>query len=290
VKPFSSITTKTGNQLAKREVDIVDDSHRGIQLTLWGDRAEQFSGERNQVLAIKAAKISEYGGQKNLSALQSSVIELNPDNERAIGLRTWIDTTDQASLRSMLPTGSAGGGASRSYPDHTLAEVSGMNIYGKAEYMSVRATIMAIKTDKTVFYKSCPGNNCMRRVSGEDGSYTCDRCNKTYDRCNMRYVVSLSIADDTGSQWVSAFNDAAATIFNVEANDMSYRRETDPARFDATVEAARYNTFNFRASISQEEWEGQSRLRMKLLSAHAVDYVAESRKLVAKIRALQGVQ
>lgn len=287
VKPYSSITTKAGNQLAKRELDIVDDSHRGIPITLWGDRAENFAGEKHQILAIKAAKVGEYAGQKSLSVLQSSVIELNPDNERAINLRGWIESQDPNSLQSLVPTGSSGTG--RSYPEHTLAEISNMNVYGKPEYVSVLATVMTVKTDKPIFYQSCPGPNCMKRVTPTgDGHFSCERCNKTYDRCDWRYILNLAIADHSGSQWVSAFNDSAKTILDSDANDLAIRKEQEPARFEAVVERGRYTAYNFRVSLATEDYEGQSRLRVKLLTAAPLDYTVESKKLIAKIKSLQG--
>lgn len=291
VKAFSTITTKAGTPLAKREVDIADDSNRGIQITLWGERAEHFSGDRNGILALKGAKVAEYGGNKSLSALQSTNVELNPDNDRAIQLRSWIDHQDPNALQHLMPTSDRGeGGAGRAYNERYLQETSSTAVVvGKAEYVTVKGTVMNIKTDKTLFYQSCSGNNCMRKVTGDDVSgYHCDKCNKTYDRCDMRYVLNLSISDHTANQWVSAFNDAAKVIMTVDANELSYRRNNEPTRFESIVEAARYNTFVFRASLASEDYDGQTRTRMKLLSAQPIDYVSESRKLVAKIQALQG--
>lgn len=50
-----------------------------ICLTLWGTQAEEFCRSDNPVLAIKGARISEFNGGKTLSALSSTVIQIDPD-------------------------------------------------------------------------------------------------------------------------------------------------------------------------------------------------------------------
>ena len=49
-----------------------------LRLTLWGGSATSFDHSGNPVLAIKGCKVSDYSGV-SLSALSSSVIQINPD-------------------------------------------------------------------------------------------------------------------------------------------------------------------------------------------------------------------
>jgi replication factor A1 len=46
---------------------------------LWGKQAEDFDGSSNPILAIKAARVGEFNGGKNLSLISSSVLEKDPD-------------------------------------------------------------------------------------------------------------------------------------------------------------------------------------------------------------------
>jgi replication factor A1 len=57
-----SITTKANKQLSKRNITIVDTSAKSIELTLWGNQAENpgFTAADHPVLAIKGAKVSEF--------------------------------------------------------------------------------------------------------------------------------------------------------------------------------------------------------------------------------------
>lgn len=48
-------------------------------MSLWGDDAEKFDGNNNPVVAIRGARIGEFNGGKSLSAVMSSVIQIDPD-------------------------------------------------------------------------------------------------------------------------------------------------------------------------------------------------------------------
>ena len=74
---------QTNRQLKKRDINIVDESNTAVTLTLWGTQAEQFDGANTPVLAIKGARIGEFNGAKNLSTINSTVIQIDPDLPQA---------------------------------------------------------------------------------------------------------------------------------------------------------------------------------------------------------------
>lgn len=51
-------------------------------------QADRFDGSRQPVLAIKGARVSDFGG-RSLSVLSSSTIIMNPDIPEAYKLRGW---------------------------------------------------------------------------------------------------------------------------------------------------------------------------------------------------------
>ena len=58
-----SITTRqTNRKVSKRDIQLVDRTERVVTLTLWGAEAEGFDGSKNPVMAIKGAKVSDFGG------------------------------------------------------------------------------------------------------------------------------------------------------------------------------------------------------------------------------------
>jgi replication factor A1 len=59
----TTINTKAGKELMKRELQIVDDSSQTVKLTLWGEQANNFNHPLHSLIAVKAAKISDFDGR-----------------------------------------------------------------------------------------------------------------------------------------------------------------------------------------------------------------------------------
>ena len=51
-------------------------------------QAEDFQAADNPIIAVKGARVSDYGG-RSLSVLQSSIMEINPDIPKAHQLKGW---------------------------------------------------------------------------------------------------------------------------------------------------------------------------------------------------------
>lgn len=60
-------------------------------LTLWGNDAQTFDGSNQPILAVKGARIGEFGGGKTISLFGSSQMKINPDIEESHRLRGWFD-------------------------------------------------------------------------------------------------------------------------------------------------------------------------------------------------------
>ncbi|XP_075575644.1 replication protein A 70 kDa DNA-binding subunit isoform X5 [Pelecanus crispus] len=91
----TKITVKANNrEVSKRNVHLMDTSGKLVTATLWGNEAEQFDGSRQPVVAIKGARVSDFGG-RSLSVLSSSTVVINPDSPEAFKLRGWFDSEGQ---------------------------------------------------------------------------------------------------------------------------------------------------------------------------------------------------
>ena len=53
-------------------------------------QAETFDGSSNPIMAIKGARLSDFGGC-SMSVLNSSTVQINPDTPEAFKLRGWFD-------------------------------------------------------------------------------------------------------------------------------------------------------------------------------------------------------
>lgn len=117
VGPLTHITSKAGRDLNKRSITLLDKTLCQVEVTLWGEQAEKYdevSLPVGSVVAIKACKVSDFGGRSLSSSFQSQLF-LNPDHSEAHQLRGWYDAngsslTDLQNI-SKQSRGSEGGPA-----------------------------------------------------------------------------------------------------------------------------------------------------------------------------------
>ena len=111
VAEVTSIITKTTNRkVNKRDLYLLDRSGHTVNCTLWGTEAEEFDGSQFPVVAIKGARVSDFGG-RSLSTVSSSSLVINPDIPEAHKLRGWFDSVGKnEDTQSISTRGGMGGG------------------------------------------------------------------------------------------------------------------------------------------------------------------------------------
>ena len=66
----------------------------------------------------------------------------------------------------------------------------------------------------------CPETGCGKKVVDENnGTYRCEKCNKTYSNFKWSYMVSAEISDATGAQWITLFRSEAEALLGVTAEE-----------------------------------------------------------------------
>ncbi len=82
-------------------------------MTLWGTLANIFDLQVGQVLAIKNARVSDFGGKSLNSGDDHASIYIEPDHNRTFDLQKWYAANGDQGLQSL--SGAAGeGGNGRS--------------------------------------------------------------------------------------------------------------------------------------------------------------------------------
>lgn len=85
----SEITAKaTQKQIKKRELTIADQSQYQVRVTLWGRQAESWDENNASVVALKGAKVGDFGG-RTLSVSGQTVVSVDPDISEAHALQGW---------------------------------------------------------------------------------------------------------------------------------------------------------------------------------------------------------
>lgn len=124
----------------------------------------------------------------------SSTMHTNPDIAEAHALRGWYDA---AGVEQSYQAHSLSGGATgSSYGQFDRTEVMPLNevkerelgLSDKPDSFCAHATIMHIKADNLA-YPACQTPQCNKKVvEGHDGTWRCEKCNKSWDKPQYRYV------------------------------------------------------------------------------------------------------
>ncbi|KAG5636412.1 hypothetical protein H0H81_008152 [Sphagnurus paluster] len=281
VAPLSEIISKqTSKAITKRELTLVDQSGYSVRITLWGKQAEQYNAEDSPVIAFKGVKVGDFGG-RSLSMYSSSTMAVNPDIEECFALRGWFDSIGAA--QSFQAHANTGGGMMSGFKRaemRSIQEVKEAQLgqQDKADYFSMRGTIMHIKADN-ICYPACPTAGCSKKVIDVNGSWRCEKCNKSFDAPEYRYIMSLAVADWSGQAWLQGFNDVGVAVFGMPANDLVEIRDNNEAKFNVILHKANCTTYNFACRAKQDEYNGTMRTRYGISSISPLNYKEEAMAL-----------
>ena len=66
----------------------------------------------------------------------------------------------------------------------------------------------------------CPEAGCGKKVVDENnGTYRCEKCNRTHSTFKWSYMVSAEVSDTTGAQWITLFRTEAEALLGITADE-----------------------------------------------------------------------
>ena len=292
--PAGQITSKrTGQELTKREVVLCDDSGYDVRLTFWGELALRDDAffEAQPVLAAKGLRVSDFGGVSLSSGFGSQLIFDGQEDPESLRLRAWWTEGGGREAPTVALTGASGGsGAPAAFGDRiVLDDIKGRQLgFGeKPDYVTFKGTLNFVKTDK-LWYEACAQEGCQKKVvQNSDGTWHCEKCQATNAECKRRYLMSSTFVDDSAQSWVSAFNDHATKIFlGVNADDLAaYKEEVEneDGKFEDYMKQFLFKQYVVKVRVKSEVWQEQSRVKASIVDIFDLDYVAESRDILAAL-------
>ena len=285
-----------GREVKKRELTLLDNSNASILVTLWGGQADSFQqvefGAPRPVVCVRNAKVSVWNGC-SLSTASESDVSMNPDLAEAHSLRSWYDVVG----REVVPQNMSAGGAGLAGPrglntDNRMSFAAALAAglpqggeRGVVHYNNV-ATITFLKRDGTVAYPSCPVSK-KKLVEVGPNQWSCEGTGNVYAQPTWRYCMSVKVEDSTGFTWVTAFDDAAMMILGVDAKrvmDLKVGSDADVAQraeLAAVFDDALGAQYVFRCVLKEETYQEKTQLKTSVLAVEQMDYVAESKNILA---------
>ncbi|XP_043910811.1 replication protein A 70 kDa DNA-binding subunit [Protopterus annectens] len=285
----AKITVKSTNrEVAKRNIYLMDMSGKIVSVTLWGEDADKFDGSGQPIIAIKGARLSDFGG-RSLSILSSSTMILNPDIPESFKLRGWFDSVGQSLEGTSISDqrgGASGGGGNTNWK--TLLEVKNENLgHGdKADYYSCIGTVVYLRKENCM-YQACPTPECNKKVlDQQNGLYRCEKCDREFPNYKYRMILSANIADFGDNQWVTCFQEAAEAILGQNANYLGELKDTNEQAFEEVFQNANFRSYTFRIRVKLETYNDESRIKATVMDVKPVDYAEYSKRLMMNIRKL----
>jgi len=282
------VVKKTNTEVEKRDVQIADESGKIVQLTLWDSRVSLVSEDdaaHGSIFAAKNVRVSDFGG-RSLSMAASSHAELNIDHHRAAELRLWWQTEGgTAALSSM----SGAGGSGRNDPLRTIAAIKEEDLGGKekADYIKVRARIFHIPHEKNLYYQACPEKNCNKKVTeSSDTNFYCEKCARSFPKCDHRYIMGMMLTDTTGTTWASAFNEIGEKMLGRTANELAEMKKIgDETGVLEVIHKALFKNYTLKLRCKMETYQETNKVKVSIIDASEVNYAQECRALLDYIKA-----
>ena len=293
VGEVSTIRRKSDNtELSKRELTLVDESAKTVRLTLWNtlatEQGEELASMTNPIVAIRSVRVSDYEGV-SIGTVSRSDIQIEPENvERVQELKKWWSEGGSAAETKSAGEGLAASQSAKKgdIQASTLAELQPEEIApatDKPTFAWVTAHTVMCKSDQTMYYASAPEEGNNKKVVETDGKWYCEANGETYDTCQRRYIMRFKAMDGSGSAWMNAFNDETESMFGMSADKLHDLKETDYKEYENVVASMTCKHWSFFVKVATEEYNGESKRRMTAVKCRPVNYVAESKKLLAKM-------
>ena len=256
------ISKATQKPVPKRELTLVDSSGMSVRLTLWGKTAENFrTDEDRPIIAFKAVRVGDFGG-RSLSMNAGSSMSINPDLPEAFSMRGWYESDgNKTNFKSYSGGGGAGGGAGAqaaaiSSLDNrkTLGQVKSENLGNNEEtpdYFNTSSTVVWIKADN-LWYNACPSDGCNKKVTEDGDMWRCEKCDRSYDAPQARYIFTANIADHTGQIWINGFNEVGEELIGMSANELATMKEENQQDFEKQLKKVNGQMFLFNCRAKMD--------------------------------------
>ncbi|KAJ1347782.1 hypothetical protein KIN20_038384 [Parelaphostrongylus tenuis] len=278
MEPVNKFISKQGRDCVKRDVQLIDQTATVVQLTLWGEQAENFEDHAlGQVISIKGAIVKEWNGAFSLAVASGSKIELSPQLDVVPKLYEWY-MSERAKVDtktiSMVSTGAgdALGRDLRFIGTATALQLGNEAILPNGRYMNLKAMITTLKSDNAL-YQSCPNEGCNKKVVqlGME-QYRCEKCDTTSSSFKWNYMVQAELTDLTGSLWVTMFTNPAAKVFGIEAQKLGDLKDVDKDAYNRVFQDVCFKYFNWRINAKPNTYNEETRMRYSVLGCEPVPY------------------
>ncbi|KAI5951959.1 RFA1 [Candida jiufengensis] len=294
-EPFQITAKSTGRAFERRDITIVDETGFAIDVGLWNNTAVDFNVEEGTVIAFKACKVQDFNG-RSLGLTQSGSLIPNPGTPESYQLKGWYDSKGVNENYKSLKSESTGSHGLNLSERKTIAEINSAceDLDDKPAYFTVKAAFSYAKPENFA-YPACtnitqsadsskPALTCNKKLVETGDGYRCEKCDTTYETPTWRYILYISIIDETDQMWVTLFDEQAKKLLGMDANElMKISKENESSKVAEIISKAYFKEFNFRIKARQESFNDNLKTRFQCNGLSELDFNAECELLCDKL-------
>ncbi|CAG9531562.1 unnamed protein product [Cercopithifilaria johnstoni] len=234
---MKQLKSKTGDELQKRDIQIVDDSSYYVTISLWGQKAKIFPNEQYQhILAAKGLLVRNFQGTISLVSMTSSKLVHNPHFPEANALQFWYSENKDKTFKPVSMNQVS------SFQQHRWIKQLKPSLNG--HFFNLTAMISSIFTENAV-YKGCL--ICKKKLLVEKNGdlYICPKCG-ICNEYKYYYTLHMELFDFTGTVHVTAFDDCAQKLVGEQADEVAKFLKFDSDRYQLSFKNVLFKPYMFR--------------------------------------------
>ncbi|GFE53136.1 replication factor A-related protein, putative [Babesia ovis] len=289
VQPVTNIVTKTGRELSKRTVSIVDDTGYEMDFVLWGEHAKMDEIEQMEGKAILATRVGirEWQGTRNCQSTGSSEIKLaTQENIKEPAKLTQLETWFESAKANNETFKSVKQQTQNTRDSYELVDVATLLTKTKGSFV-IKAKLRKLfwknkEGAVRMWYQACP--MCSKKVIMDEDTnrYRCIACDDASVVPIPRYVFQCNFMDSTGklnAHITAEIGDKLLGKTAKELEDMDAGTLKQFCDLDAT-----HKEYKISGYIKANMYNGETRYQFNVTRLDDVNYPAETAYMLEKMQ------
>jgi replication factor A1 len=116
-----------------------------------------------------------------------------------------------------------------------------------------------------------------------NGDFKCEKCDKEYQDCNPRMILSVNVADWSNNIWVTLFDDEAQTLLGANGREMKRLKEEKPDDFNAIFDKLRFTQLQLKLRVKNEIYNDEQRLKTSVAKLELLNLPKHNKRLLKEI-------
>ncbi len=309
--PVTTKQSRIGNVLIRRVI-LCDSSMFKVQLTLWNKFTELDLNQGN-ILLLKCIRVGNYNNSINISTVDNSNIEINPDlsnegyveyDELVKVIHEGINEEDIKYINEYnVMNSNINVDNTKSLANNKIIFISDLikqlrnkfnernnssnNINESFKEISmnftIKATVLEFEHSDKNYYFACP--NCRKKLVQNDEKYSCPNCETQITDPKLNYFLTLRVIDISGEHALNFFGDQVNNLFGLDAKSYSNLIENkEYKKLEKITNSVEYHCFYFTGKANIIQYGTRLKTQLFVYNFEAEDFKKEKRRIFHDIK------